>query len=162
MFVPRPIEDGQAVVICAANPFAIVESSSLLERAALGQVPDVTPSSPVLIDVRTVRMARLPTADILGFFRNRARKGIPSTGNPLACVCDDSGTFGMLRMFGILAELEGVRREDRFFVSEDIDEAAEWLAGIAGLPDGAPGRIVAEADAFRAELTGDRVSAPVR
>lgn len=151
MFKPHSVEDGQAIVICAANPFGMVEASAVLAQSAAGKLPGITPASPCLIDVRTVRMARIPTMDFVTFFRERARRGIPSTHNPLACVCDVSGTFGMLRMFGILAELEGVRTEDRFFVSEDLDEAAAWLEDRADLRPGAAARLAAKADACRAE-----------
>ncbi|WP_417206226.1 hypothetical protein [Antarctobacter sp.] len=153
MFDVKAICDGRITLACVSNPFSMVEASAALDRIRSGEIAGADMASPVLVDVRTVRLALLPTSEFVTYFRHRARGGIARSGNLMACLCDDSGSFGMLRMFGIMADLEGVRPEDNYFVTESLEEAALWLTQRAGVDDAVRADIIAETEAFRASLS---------
>lgn len=153
MFDVKGICRGRITLTCVTNPFSMVEASAALARIKAGEIEGAGMSYPMLVDVRTVRLARLPTAEFVAFFRQRARDNIARTGNLMVCLCDDSGTFGMLRMFGIMADLDGVRPEDNYYVTESLDDAAGWVTARAGFEASLRAEIVRETDAFRARLT---------
>lgn len=152
MFGAKAICDGRIALLSAVKPFSMIDVNVRLGSIAAGNEPGLSVDMPMLTDARGVSLARLPTEQFMEYFRRRSREGIPHTGNLLACVCGDTGSFGMLRMFGILAELEGIRPEKRYFVSQDLSEVSAWMAEQVGMEDGAADRIAAEVDLFREEL----------
>lgn len=109
----------------------IVEYGMALgERNAPGSNLDL----PALFDLRRTELNSDTSADIKKAIRLRKTLRENTGNNPCAYVVGDLGSYGMMRMYGIYAELEGLRKEDLTLVTEDLDEAIEWLIGYLDLP----------------------------
>ncbi|WP_172332554.1 hypothetical protein [Mangrovicoccus sp. HB161399] len=117
-------------------PFAMNDIADLSRRLASGGMAGASLESPAIFDARAVSFADVETDDIRAYIKQRRLMAGRKSIGPLAMVAGDQGSFGMLRMMGIVAEIAGIRDEDRTIVTLDMDEAAGWVA--ARLPPGGP------------------------
>ncbi|WP_037227475.1 hypothetical protein [Roseobacter sp. GAI101] len=91
---------------------------------------------PLIEDYTDVNLITLESSDIIGHLtRIRNAAGIPRSimNNYVTCVAGDLGSYGMLRMYGVYAEIYGVREEEKFYVAESLLEATTWLMFKKGL-----------------------------
>ena len=84
-------------------------------------------SRPLLLDLRMVNLLRFDTSEIKHLIRQRISLGPNLTNNPCAYVAGDDGSFGMLRMLATYAEVFNLREDGRAIVTEDMEEAVQWL-----------------------------------
>ena len=121
--------DGPGVLYArCAPPFAMNDILDLSRRLASGAVPGVTLSSPAIFDARAISFDAIETEEIRSYMRQRTALSSRKSESPLAMVAGDPGSFGMLRMMGIVAEISGIRDEDRTLVTYDLDDAIAWIA----------------------------------
>jgi len=120
-----------AIVI--APPYAVDEMLAYLGDVRDGVFEGIRLDTPAILDFRAVRLTDLRSEEIHRYVgRRRKLTSQPSFG-PVAFLCGDAGSFGMLRMYSILAELNGLRRESATLISTDAEEAFGWIAARAGL-----------------------------
>jgi hypothetical protein len=129
------VRTGPAGIVVAQclPPFWMSELSDLAEAIRHGKYPGLSLSSPVLVDARAVRLARIDTSS---FQRHVGRRAALQAGQPpnhVALVAGDLGSYGMLRMFSVLSEIYGVRPETMCLVTDSIGEATDWMAGVCDL-----------------------------
>jgi len=107
--------------------------------------------------MREICLADLTAADVSRFGMRRAALTAPPAAGPLAVVCSDMMTFGMLRMFGIVADLSGLRPEHAYCVTTSLEEAARFMAGqVLADPDALVARLTDLADAASPAVRGRR------
>lgn len=110
--------------------FAVARSPFLAERVLIQlrglHNRDFDPSMPAVIDLRQVNICGWSSSVVKAFARRRAEHDdyVPDI---LAAVCGDDCSFGVMRMFGMYADAEGLRDEARFYVSMDAFAAVDWL-----------------------------------
>lgn len=129
------VRTGPAGIVVAQcrPPFCISELPDIAEEIRQGKYPGLSLSSPVLVDARAVRLARIDTSSFQRHLWRRAALQAGQPPNHVALVAGDLGSFGMLRMFSVLSEIYGVRPETMCLVTGSIREATDWLAGICDL-----------------------------
>ena len=89
--------------------------------------PQADLDQPALFDLRGIDLTTDTTASIKKAIRLRKSIKAKTGGNPCAYVMGSRGSFGMMRMYGIYAELEGLRKEEMTLVTLCMNEAVEWL-----------------------------------
>ncbi|XDA98140.1 hypothetical protein AB1M95_18925 [Sulfitobacter sp. LCG007] len=128
------------------------EQCSLLDMVeyGMGLAASSGPQSnldlPAIFDLRGVELNNDSTDDIKRAIRLRKSFGENTGNNPCAYVVGSPGSFGIMRMYGIYAEIEGLRREELTLITEDIEEASDWIISQLGISPG-------EAQAARRELS---------
>lgn len=133
MLEARMIGESGVIVARALPPFDMDQVDAFSTELADGAFPGMSLASPAIVDFRAVRLTDLHTADIRRYLTHRRdRQPAPGTG-PIALVAGDLGSFGMLRMFAILAEIHGIRPEARTHVTDDVENALQWLSDRLGL-----------------------------
>lgn len=113
----------------ARHVFDMGDVQSLALDLAAGKLPGLTLGSSGIMDVRAASLSGVQSDGIKAYLRRRRELG--PTGQEagfLAMVAGDVSSFGELRMFGALSDIDDIRPEDRTLVSQDLDEAARWLA----------------------------------
>lgn len=147
------LSDWKLHYVRADEPFSLLDLVQLGERLVESSGPEADLDLPGLFDLRSVELNNDSTPEIKRAIR--LRKSMQSQGASSACayVVGSKGSFGIMRMFAIYAELEGLRNEELTLVTEDIDEAVDWLATHLDTAD-------RDAEALRARLS--QLSGPVR
>lgn len=97
------------------------------------EVPDEL-SLPAIEDFSQIDLLKLESDELKKFIQWRL--GQPKFWRPdtVVAIVKDDGSFGMMRMFGIYAELSGFRSEEDFYITTDIADGVEWLLGKTGGP----------------------------
>ncbi len=114
----------------SASLLGIVEYGMDLGQSA---GPEANLDLPAFFDLRAIDLSVDTTLSIKKAIRLRKSLKPETGGNPCAYVMGDLGSFGMMRMYGIYADLEGLRDESLTLVTVDYDEAVEWLVEKAGV-----------------------------
>jgi hypothetical protein len=150
MFTGCEIDGSGILYLRAEEPFTVDDVVAFTTAVANGAHPGVTLDMPAVLDFRRVDLIRIPTADISRYvMRRRALTDPPSAGY-MAIVCGDIGSFGMLRMFGVLAELSGLRSEKLLCVTLDMAEAVGFICDRTGRADAERERLFARMEAIAA------------
>lgn len=113
---------------------------------------------PMVEDFRYVDLAELTSQEISHYvIRTRNSSDIPHdlSRNRVACVTSDLGAEINLRLYGVYAELAGVRAEEDFHVVGEVQSALAWLLEARG----ACPEEIAQTIAGFAELIEQRFSA---
>ncbi|MDW4498847.1 hypothetical protein R5H30_12700 [Sulfitobacter sp. D35] len=97
--------------------------------------PEANLDLPALFDLRAIELGDDSSHDIKKAIRLRKSLKENTGNNPCAYVVGSVGSFGIMRMYGIYAELEGLRREEMTLITEDIDEAIDWIVGYLDISD---------------------------
>jgi hypothetical protein len=123
----RYLEDFGLNHVCATEPFV---PDDLYRRAVEDIENDAPPSilsAPMVLDLRQVDLLRFKLEDFRRLIQRRqALKGkVP--GGPCAFLAGSTGSYGMLRMYTILGELSGLRKEEMTIVTTDVAEAVRWI-----------------------------------
>lgn len=105
---------------------ALVEYGMELGRSA---GPQADLDLPAVFDLRATELDTDSTQDIKKAIALRKSLKAGTGNNPCAYVVGSRWSFGIMRMYGIYAELEGLRREEMTLITEDMDEAATWIIG---------------------------------
>ncbi len=122
------IGGGSVLYARCERPFSMQDVGTLSRRLVQGDVPGAGLDTPAILDARAVGFGDVETDDIRAYMRQRRAMSSRKSFSPLAMVAGDRGSFGMMRMMGIIAENSGIRDEDRTIVTFEIEEAANWLA----------------------------------
>jgi hypothetical protein len=151
MFTGAEIDDTGILLLTAAEPFSVDEVLAFTSDVAAGRHPGIALDMPSILDIRRVDLVRIPTSEVSRYvMRRRALTEQPQAGD-MAIVCGDMGSFGMLRMFGVVSELAGLRMEERLLVTMEFDEAVDFIRARTGRPpetrDALLAAIMARADA---------------
>jgi len=84
---------------------------------------------PAVFDLRAVELSNDTTESIKRAINLRKSLKKVTGGNPCAYIVGSLGSFGIMRMYGIYAELENLRKEEMTLVTHDVDEAIAWILG---------------------------------
>lgn len=134
MFTGFEIDGTGILFLKAEEPFSVDDVIAFTGAVAKGAHPGVALDMPAVLDIRGVNLVRIPTADITRYvMRRRALTEQPRAGY-MAIVCGDMGSFGMLRMFGIVSELSGLRMEEMLCITMDLAEAVAFICDKTGRP----------------------------
>lgn len=109
-------------------PFTLADLRDSFRARAEERIAGVTLDTPVIFDGRAAPLL-LDDTDSLGealLERRFLQRG--RTAGPMAAVVNDLGDHGMLRLFGVLSHVSKVRDETRMYITEDIGDAARWMA----------------------------------
>jgi hypothetical protein len=105
---------------------ALVEYGMEIAKSA---GPEANLDLPGLFDLRAIELNNDTSEDIKKAIRLRKTLRAETGNNPCAYVVGSSGSFGIMRMYGIYAELEGLRKEEMTLVTTDLQEAIDWVVG---------------------------------
>lgn len=133
MFAGLPVDGTEILLLKASPPFRLDDVVAFVSEVAAGGHPGVVLDMPSILDMRDVTLAEITAADVSRYVMRRAALTATPEAGPMAAVCSDMTSFGMLRMFGIVSDLSGLRPEEQFCVTTDIDEATDFLAAQIGL-----------------------------
>ena len=138
--------EGTGILLMHADaPFTVDHALAFDRSVARGERPDLELDRPTLLDIRNLRLGRIPPTDVFRYvIRRRAMSGLPKLG-ALAIVCGDIGTMGVLRLFGVVAHMSRLREEQLLLVTFDMSEAVAFLADHAGLAEEAHSVVLAHA-----------------
>lgn len=100
---------------------------SVMERVAQSPEAQGSLGSLSLFDLRSVDFGSLTAQQFESFISRQLSLGEASTGNPCVILVRDMVSFGMIRMYGALADYRGLRREDQMCVTTAMDDAIAWL-----------------------------------
>lgn len=148
MFTGVEIEETGLVLLTAEEPFSVDDIIAFTSAVAAGRYPGITLDMPAILDIRRVNLVRIPTADVTRYVMRRRALTDQPMASDIAIVCGDMGSFGMLRMFGIVSELAGLRMEERLLVTTEIEEAVDFICARTGSPPGTRGALLAAIDAW--------------
>lgn len=120
---------------------------------AKSEGPESNLDLPGFFDLRTADLVQESADDLRKAVQLRkSLKKEESGNNPCAYLVGSSGSFGNVRMYGIFAELHGLRNEQNTIVTMDAAEAINWLVDKMTLP-------ATDADTVRG-LLWENVQAP--
>lgn len=111
------------------------ESCSLLGLVEYGielahsTKPGANLDLPAIFDLRAIELSDDTTHSIKRAIQLRKSVKKGTGGNPCAYIVGSLGSFGIMRMYGIYAELENLRREEMTLITRDMDEAIVWILG---------------------------------
>ena len=84
-------------------------------------------SRPTLWDVREVNLLDFKTHELKSLIRKRIALGEQYRNSLMAVVVGDEGSYGMMRMYNSLAEINGLRPVEATYLGFDFDEAIQWI-----------------------------------
>lgn len=115
--------------VLAEDPFSLEGLTRFGQKLARSAGPEANIDLPSLFDLRAVDLMQ-DTDDGLRrvVHMRRANRNMPGQ-NPCAYVVGSLGSFGIMRMYGIFADLEGLRDEALTLVTMDMEEALDWIIG---------------------------------
>lgn len=133
MMHARPIGQTGVIYCLCTPPFFMGDVLDVTHALAAGTQPGMTLASPVIVDARLVRLTDLMHQDLGWYLKRRQRVKPPGGAGPLAMVSGDVGSYGMLRMFAVLADIAGIRCEAQSLVTESMPGALSWMRSRPGL-----------------------------
>lgn len=114
--------------IKASPPFHFKELYTLGARALMRGGKPAEFWRPTLFDFRKVQIKELDTTELLEILAKRSSFGEKHKNNPSAYLVRDLNTHAMMRMAAAYADAHGLRDENQTIVTNDADEATQWLA----------------------------------
>lgn len=102
-------------------------------RIAQSDGPEANLDLPGFFDLRAADLVHESADDLRKAVQLRKSLKEKTGNNPCAYVVGSSGSFGNLRMYGIFAELHGLRNEQKTIVTMNGGEAIDWLIEHMGL-----------------------------
>lgn len=91
--------------------------------------PEADLDLPAIFDLRDIDLATDTSQDIKRAIRLRKSLKANTGNNPCAYVVGSMGSFGIMRMYSIYADLEGLRSENFTLITMDMTEAIDWIIG---------------------------------
>ena len=134
MIIHRFIAESDAHYLRAVDPFSMDQIYEYSLRMMQSGDASSDISLPVFWDFRWVNLLHCKVEELRRHIGRRDRLGKAYRNNPTAIVVGDQGSFGMMRMYGILADLEGLRDESRTLVTLDFRAAIDWLVATTEKP----------------------------
>ena len=135
------------------DPFTLEALYDAIERQhAVYGVPDTARIG--FLDVSRVDLLALREPELRRFIMRRQARADALSRLPIAVLVTSIADFGKLRMYSILADIGRLRSEDSMFPTQDLGEAAAWLAERHGGADAAGPRRLIEGAAGRAMAEG--------
>ena len=127
-------EDPGLLKVSCAEPFSLID---LMEQllAMRKKMPGSSIDVPTFFDLRDVSLLKLETHEFRSFIRARKRIKTSLSINPIVFLVGDMGSYGMMRMYSVYAEIDDLRAEEMCLVTDDSTEAVKWLAGKMGNHD---------------------------
>ncbi|MDJ0822445.1 MAG: hypothetical protein QNJ09_11655 [Paracoccaceae bacterium] len=122
-------------VVRLEDPF---EMEDLASRARADLADGLDPAvfvAPLLLDFRAIDLLRFETEDMRRLIRRRQELDVGQKSGPCAYLAEESGSFGMLRMYAAYAEILGLRDDNDSIVTMEIGEAIDWLSRRLDLPE---------------------------
>ncbi|MGI9388511.1 MAG: hypothetical protein ACR2O1_00515 [Boseongicola sp.] len=114
-----------------SDPFTLDELLGVMQ-ALSGKVDF---ESPFIHDLRDVDLPRLAADDMENHILKFKHQVQSTLENPCAFIVRDVGGLGKMRMWGVLAEISGIRHEDLVLVTTEVEDAVEWVADKLHLSD---------------------------
>ena len=113
---------------CGQDPFSLADLlTHIKERKNNGGV-EGNIGTATFFDLRDVDLLSLADDDVRRFASDRRALGDDTVQNPFATVVGDLGSFGKMRLYGIYADVNGLREESMCFTSLDVNEAVDWMS----------------------------------
>lgn len=109
------------------DPFVLQELFSLLVAPRNKDDP-LARKGPVILDFRQVNFARIEMHDIRRHLIKKGDLDAELTDFTCAYVMANPEAASKMRVANIFSDLTGVTAEEKTFVTEDITEAAGWIA----------------------------------
>ncbi|WP_218464790.1 hypothetical protein [Maritimibacter sp. DP1N21-5] len=135
------------------DPFTGSDLVSAMQTLRDGCVSGLSLDVPLFIDASRITTGPMNSAEINRMVLQRpAMEDVPAN-RPVAVVVPDVRFMVMLRLYGVMAHMSGLREERRQFTTLRTAEAAGWMADQLGLDAKSAGQ-------FRIEIA-DAVSADV-
>ena len=88
---------------------------------------------PFIHDMREVNLLTIKPSDLNRHIVRLKNQVKPEFANPCAFVVRNVDDLSIIRMWGALAEIAGIRKEDDVFATTDVDDALNWVANKLGL-----------------------------
>ena len=107
-----------------SDPFSLDELLGLMQ--SLSGHADF--ESPFIHDMRDVDLLRLGSDDMENHILKFKHRVQDTLENPCAFIVRDIGGVGKIRLWGVLAEVSGIRHEDLVLVTTEVEDAVEWVA----------------------------------
>lgn len=142
------LEEAGFLYVRCTEPFATRQIVDAYARLMADASASVYIGMPVFMDFRDVQLTRLATSDIRDLARQRAGLANDRSARPSVSVASDLGSLGMLRMFAIHADLQGVREETNTFVTLDLRQGVEWMLDRCEATATGPDAVIARIEAL--------------
>ncbi|MEO0990608.1 MAG: hypothetical protein AAFX00_06635 [Pseudomonadota bacterium] len=120
-------------LIRVGSPFYLSELLAFMCGVSEGLHPGVSLDTPIIADIRGVNIRHIGSKNISKYIRKRISLTAPSKAGVVAAICDNDFNYGMLRMFGIYADIYGLRSENDFCVADGHSEAVAFMSRRLGL-----------------------------
>ncbi|MEP1932548.1 MAG: hypothetical protein ABJJ37_14840, partial [Roseibium sp.] len=88
---------------------------------------------PTFFDYRNVNLTKFEANDLRRLIEKRKAFGEEHNNNLSVYIVADMGSFGMVRMNNIYAEIAGLRDEENTLVTMEVLEVVDWLTARLGL-----------------------------
>jgi len=121
------IVEHQLSVVTVTAPFQIEDVLSYLGRVRAGFHRGVRLDTPTILDFRGLRLAHMSAVDVHRFVVGRRAIAGEARQGPIMLYCGEARSFGLLRMFGMLAELHGFGDKGEIPVSMDPQDVLIWI-----------------------------------
>jgi len=131
----RYFDDLGLQYIFGCEPYSLDDLHAILARKARAGGPQGDLGQVMFMDLSRVDLLKQSEAAFRRFIIRRRALNEKMTQNPICFLVGDIGSFGMMRMYGILAEVSDLRDEDLMLATLDMTEAAHWTAARLGLED---------------------------
>lgn len=96
-------------------------------------------NGPLMEDFSKIDLGQLAAEEIQHYVKKNKRSEVLTrrfSNNSVACVARDIRSFARLRLYGVYAEIAGVRDEDNLFVTDDYQQGINWLMAKIGKGSG--------------------------
>jgi hypothetical protein len=151
VFKVEKIAKGRILYYLAGNPFAIRDVEVIYEAVRSGDL-DISGTMPAIADFRDVDLLQVPSMDLKNYMFRRGRANNGRKAGPLACLCGDSGSFGMARMYGALGDAWSVRDGSDFYPCYDLEDGLTWLLSKIDLPQVDRASLIADIETARSRV----------
>ncbi|WP_127903950.1 hypothetical protein [Solirhodobacter olei] len=123
------------IMVAAWDPFNLHSFHERVSEWAKQNLTENCVRMAAYLDLRGVSVSKLAESDLRRFIMQRSAVADATRDIPIAVHVNNLAAYGVVRMFGILAELSGLRKESSIFPTLSQDEAAAWMAPLVGSDD---------------------------
>jgi hypothetical protein len=89
---------------------------------------------PAIEDFSQIDLLKIESHELKRFIQWRLGQSKFWRPEIVVIIVKDNGSFGMMRMFGMYAELSGFRSEENFYIATELADGVEWLLRKTGGP----------------------------